>query len=76
MTEEYEDLVYSEKLTQNKYPDDEIKNVHSSLIEDFVFSSKNISDVKRKLLDYVNNGRGDRYNMTEATINNLFNAYE
>ncbi len=60
------------------YPDDQIHDFPIDKLEDIVFSSQTISDVKSKLLQFVidNPTIAKNCNLSEQTINKLFSYYE
>ncbi len=68
----------SNSIDPSKYPDDQIHDFPIDKLEDIVFSSQTISDVKSKLLQFVidNPTIAKNCNLSEQTINKLFSYYE
>lgn len=60
------------------YPNDDTHIMPIADIEEIVFISKSFADVKKALLNYAhtNAKAKEQYNLTEETINNLFEFYE
>lgn len=68
----------SNSIDPSKYPDDQIHDFPIDKLEDIVFSSQTISDVKSKLLQFVidNPTIAKNCKLSEQTINKLFSYYE
>ena len=65
-------------LNYENYPNDDIHNMPIADIEEIVFISKSFADVKKALLNYAhtNAKAKEQYDLSEETINNLFEFYE
>lgn len=60
------------------YPNDDIHMMVAAL-QNFVFNSTSIADIKQRLLEYVHSnpyGAQAAFNLTEENINKLFEYYE
>lgn len=72
---------YYKKISPNSYtlyPNDDI-HIMTAALQDFVFKSTSIADIKQKILDYMHlnpHGAQAAFNLTEENINNLFRYYE
>lgn len=64
-------------FNQEYYPYDEIRVISASTLEDIVFSSCSISDIKNGLIDYLTAiGEPNINNLSLENINKLFELYE
>ena len=64
---------------QEYYPYDLIECMPANILEDFVYSSKTILDVKQKLISYYYSNsdyENERYNLSISSIHSLFELYK
>ena len=70
---------YANLVDINKLPNDKIYHIPANTLENFVFSSRKISQIKEKLIQFCNQNSDELntyYNLSLENINKLFELYE
>ena len=70
---------YANSVDINKLPNDKIYRIPANTLENFVFSSRKISQIKEKLIQFCNQNSDELntyYNLSLENINQLFELYE